>query len=171
MSTPVLTPPGRIIVRFILGQGLVSRGIAWWTNSLFSHVEFGTPEGTWIGAHDHGGIEERPANYSQPVREYIYAVPCSMETQTSALAWMRSQVGKTPYNFGDIGGLLFHVRKWVGSSKRRICSEFVILGLLQFFGAERVLNVLGTSWAAARITPETAHLAAVLVGHRIKTLG
>ena len=157
---------GKIIVRFIRNQGLISSAICFFTgSSLFNHCEFGTPEGTWIGARYKDGIQERPPGYCKPNREYVYEIPCTLKDQNDALEWMRSFVGKTPYDFTDITGLLLHDRRMVGSLKERICSQFVILGLLRFFGASRVLNVLSSPEAAALITPETAHLAAILVGN------
>lgn len=154
-----------IRVRFILNRGFTSRTIARVTGSLFSHVEFGTPDGTWIGAHIGDGIQERAANYCNPIREYVYEIPCTDAQQKTALCWMRSRIG-TKYNVKDIVGLLFQVRS-LRSPHRYICSQFVIDGLLEFFGAGRVLNVL-PEWAY-RITPETLHLSPLFVGCRVKS--
>jgi hypothetical protein len=154
-------------VRFIRGTGFVSWAIARVTGSLFSHVEFGTPEGTWIGAHIGGGIMERPANYCNPAREYVYEIPCSAVQAQEALTWMRSRIG-TKYNVLDIVGLLFQART-LCSAHRYICSQFCTAGLLEVFGAARVLNVL-TSWSF-RITPETLHLSPIFVGRCVKKKG
>ena len=156
-----------IRIRFIRGTGFVSDVIAHLTGSLFSHVEFGTPEGTWIGAHIGGGIQERPANYCKPAREYIYEIPCTAKQQTDALTWMRGQIG-TKYNVRDIVGLALQVRS-LRSPHEYICSQFCCDGLLRFFGAAAVLNVL-PEWVY-RITPETLHLSPILVGRRTKMRG
>jgi hypothetical protein len=149
-----------IRVRFITNDDFISRAICFVTNSLFCHVEFGTPDGTWVGAHDDGGVQERPANYCQPTREYVYEIPCTQQQQDDALAWMRSQIG-AKYNFLDILGLLLHNRK-LTTPRQVICSQFVSRGLLRFFGAARYLNVL--AGATYLVTPETAHLSPIFVG-------
>lgn len=154
-------------VRFILGRGFISWAIARVTGSQFSHVEFGTPEGTWIGAHASGGVQERPADYCKPVREYVYEIPCNGFEEYRALTWMRAKIG-TKYNIPDIIGLLFQVRA-LTSPNRLICSEFCALGLLSFFGAHRVLNVQD-GWAY-RVTPETLHLSPIFVGNLVKKVG
>src|SRR6185503_14990458 len=118
---------------------------------------FGTPEGTWIGAHIGGGIQERPANYCSPKREYVYEIPVGAEQEQGALRWMRSKIG-AKYNVADIVGLLFQVRS-LRSPQRYICSQFCTEGLLYIFGAPRVLNVQA-DWAY-RITPETLHLSPI----------
>lgn len=150
-----------IRIRFIASRGAVGWAIRKVTGSLFEHVEFGTPEGTWIGAHAVGGVQERPADYCTTTLEYVYDIPCTEEQQAELLAWARSQIG-TKYDFTDIVGLLIQNRS-LRSPHRYICSRFCTRGLLQIFGAMRVLNVL-EAWDY-RITPETLHLSPILVGH------
>lgn len=156
-----------IRVRFITQDGFISAAIRKMTGSLFSHCEFGTPEGTWIGAHLGDGIQERPANYCTPSREYVYEIPCTDEQAANALAWMRSKIG-TKYNTLDIVGLMLQARS-LQSPQRYICSEFCTEGLLVAFGSAKVLNVLN-SWAY-RITPEMLHLSPIFVGRRVKAKG
>lgn len=153
-----------IRIRFIRGTGFVSDAIARLTGSLFSHVEFGTPEGTWIGAHLRGGVQERPAGYCKPTLEYVYDVPCTNAQLADHLVWMRSRVG-AKYDVSDIVGLAFQVRK-LHKLNAYICSEFYALGMLRIFGPYRFLNVK-EAWAY-RITPETGHLSPLLAGHRVK---
>jgi hypothetical protein len=152
---------GLIRVRFIENRSLLSKGIAKWTGSLFSHCEFGTPQGTWIGALSHGGIQERPADYCRPSREYYYEVPCSDAREADLLWWARGKIG-TKYNTKDILGLLLQARG-LNSPSRMICSEFVVDGLLYVLSPSYVLNVSG-DWTY-RITPEEAHLSPLFVGH------
>lgn len=155
-----------IRVRFVASNTLLSRAICKVTGSLFGHVEFGTPEGTWIGALG-DGIQERAPNYAVPAREYVYEIPCSPEQQAQLLAWARSKIG-TRYNFVDIVGLLFQNRT-LHTPNRFICSQFCTEGLLEVFGAHRVLNVQ-REWAY-RITPETLHLSPLFVGHLVRRTG
>lgn len=151
-----------ITIRFINNSGFVSQAIAWVTNSLFCHVEFGTPEGTWIGAHSPGGVMERPADYCCPTLNYIYDIPCSQKQADALLKYARSAIG-CRYNYADILGLLFHTRKLTTPS-RVICSQFCTEALLSV--GIRPLNVLAQY--AYLITPETLHLSPLLIGHRRK---
>lgn len=154
-------------IRFVADSSFVGRSIRWVTNSLFQHVEFGTPAGTWIGAHDTGGIQERLANYADYSTEYVYEIPCTQSQLDQLLIWARSKIG-TPYNFLDILGLLFKARS-LSSPHRYICSQFCTDGLIRTFGAGRVLNVLqGYEYL---ITPETLHLSPLLVGRLVKKKG
>jgi hypothetical protein len=147
-------------VRFIACGGFVSRAILWMTNSLWSHVEFGTPEGMWLGAHAGSGIQERPADYCKPRLERVYEIPCTDEQLEELLRWARSQIG-VEYNYRDIVGLMVKNRT-LNSPKRFICSQFCTQGLLRVFGAKRVLNVM--SRYAYLVTPEMLHLSPLFVG-------
>jgi hypothetical protein len=155
-----------IRVRFIAQGTFVSAAIRKITGSLFSHVEFGTPEGTWIGAHLGGGIEERPADYCSPAREYVYEIPCTEEVEADALKWMRAKIG-TKYNTLDILGLMLHTRSLTGPGQY-ICSQFVTEGLLNTFGAPRVMNTLAL-WTYL-VTPEMLHLSPIFVGRSVKRM-
>ena len=156
-----------ICIRFVASPGFVGSAIRWVTNSLFEHVEFGTPEGTWIGAHIDGGIMERPADYAVESREYVYDIPCTDRQSALLLAWARARIG-TKYNTLDIVGLLFK-KRILTTPHRFICSQFCTEGLLYIFGAAKVLNVLqGYDYL---ITPETLHLSPILVGHLVKKRG
>lgn len=156
-----------IRIRFVTADGWISAGIRWVTNSLFSHVEFGTPAGTWIGAHADGGVMERPGNYCTPTREYVYEIPCSQAKLNDHLVRLRSKIG-TPYNKLDILGLLIKNRK-LTTPHQVICSQFMTDECLILWGAPGWLNVLpGYSYLT---TPEIDHLAPILVGHRVKKVG
>jgi hypothetical protein len=155
-----------ITVRFIANHTFLSWSIRRLTGSLFSHVELGTPEGTWIGALA-DGIKERPANYCNPFREYVYHIPCTQSALTHLLSTARMRIG-TPYNKMDIVGLALGLRRLVGK-KGEICSWFGTQELIDAFGADRVLNVL-PGWEY-RITPETLHLSPIFVGNLFSRKG
>lgn len=147
-----------IVIRFINGSDLIGKGIDWVTNSLWDHVEIQTPEGTYIGAHAGGGIQERPADYCTPTRERRYAIPCTDEQLATILASARKDIG-VPYDFLDIAGLLFHNRK-LHHDSREICSEFVYQKA--WVGGILMLNALPEY--SHLITPETLHLSPLLIG-------
>lgn len=154
-----------VTIRFINERGFVTWAISRVTNSLFSHVEFGTPEGTWIGAHSNGGVQERPGDYCKPSREYVYRIPCKREQSESLLKSIRGAIG-TPYNFKDIVGLLFHART-LTTKNRVICSQFCFIELCKV--GIRALNVLPDY--SHLVTPETLHLSPLLIGRMVKKVG
>ncbi len=155
-----------ITVRFIANHTFLSWSIRRLTGSLFSHVELGTPEGTWIGALA-DGIKERPANYCSPFREYVYHIPCTAQEQAYLLSTARAAIG-TSYNKMDIVGLALGLRKVVGK-KGEICSWFGVDELIKTLGARRVLNVL-PGWEY-RVTPETLHLSPIFIGNLLSRKG
>ncbi len=154
-------------VRFVTTDGFISKAIRWVTNSIFSHVEFGTPEGTWIGAHTGDGIQERPAKYSTLTREYVYEIPCTLRQQDEHLKRLRAAIG-TKYDNWDIVGLLLHDRK-LHTSNADICSKFATGELLNTFSAWKVLNVLPEF--TYLVTPEMLHLSPIFVGNLVKKVG
>lgn len=155
-------------VRFIENRGIVSRAIAWGTNSLFSHVEFGTPEGTWIGAHIKGGVRERPANYCHPRRDYRYSIPLPEgKTLAEWLASLRADIG-VEYDWLDIVGLAIHDRR-LHRPGRVICSEFVARKLSEFYGEGRVMNVARPYFYL--VTPEEIHLSPIFAGRLTRKIG
>lgn len=153
-----------ITIRFVDSGGWITSGINWETNSLWPHVEFGTPEGTWIGAHNPGGWQERPGDYCVPKREAIYDIPCMLSVQTAHLARIRSQIG-TKYNTLAILGMLIRNRK-LTSIHSVICSQGVTDEALILWGPHRYLNV--APGFTHLVTPEMVHLSPILVGHRRK---
>lgn len=146
-------------IRVINSSGFVSGMIDWETNSLWDHAEIQTETGTYIGAHDDGGVEERPADYCKPTRERRYSIPCSQTQLDRIMAYARSKIG-TPYDFKDILGLLFHDRK-LDSKGHDICSVFVLVSAMQ--GNINMLNVQeGYTYL---VTPEMLHLSPLLIGN------
>lgn len=154
-----------VTIRFIRTPGFVTDTICWVTTSLMDHVEFGTPEGTWIGAHSDGGVRERDADYCVPTQEWVYRIPCTTQQAEDLLTNARAAIG-TPYNFVGIVGLLFHLRKLtkVGTI---FCSQFCFYELDKV--GIYVLNVLPAF--AHLITPETLHLSPLLRGHLFRKVG
>jgi hypothetical protein len=156
-----------LTVRFIDEPGLVSRLIAWTTNSLWCHTEALSRDGrSWIGAHSGTGVEARPLAWCAPIRERSYALPVADEQYGHAMAWLESKVG-TPYSYGDIVGLAVHRRRLGARSHRVICSA-LMTELLMAAGL-RPLNVAeGFEYL---ITPETLHLSPLFIGRCIHAIG
>jgi uncharacterized protein YycO len=147
-----------LIIRLIDGTGFVSRAIDFIERGYLCHAEIGTPEGTWIGAHADGGVQERPANYCTPTRDLRYYVPVTDEQYERIMAFARSQIGK-PYDFSDIAGILLNA-DW-HKAGAWICSEFVVAACMA--GGLHLLNVeIGYTY---RITPDKVHLSPWLMGH------
>lgn len=154
------------VVRFINSDDFVSHAIDWVTNSLFDHVEMGTPEGTWIGAHAGSGIQERVANYCVPTRERRYALPCSDYQLATILASARRDIG-IPYNYEGIIGLLLHSRNFT-DEHRDFCSQWM-MKKSELFEDLALLNV-AAGWEYL-VTPETLHLSPKFRGHLVFSKG
>lgn len=145
-------------IRFINTGDFVSDGIDFVTNSLIDHTEIETEIGTYIGARDAGGVEERAADYCIPTWERRYSIPCTDEQLAQIMFYARSKIG-TKYDFTDIVGLLFHDRQ-LNSPDKLICSTFVLSSAQA--GGLGMLNVLPEF--DYLITPETLHLSSLLIG-------
>jgi hypothetical protein len=154
-------------IRFIGYSNFIGEVIQWSTNSIWAHTEIGTEAGTWIGARDQGGVEERPANYCTPDRERRYEIPITAEQDQKIMAFARSKIG-TPYNFEDIAGLFLHDRSITGKG-RYICSMFALECAMA--GGLEMLNVLDIPQYTALITPETLHLSPLLIGRCVYNFG
>jgi len=99
---------------------LVTKGIDKLTRSEISHVDFVTPEGTLIGAHITGGVQERPADYEKFGLRIQVIVPVTDWQQTAALEYARSKIG-TKYDAEDILGIAIGDSR-LHEAKDLICS-------------------------------------------------
>ena len=147
-----------IQLRFINGTGFVSNAIDWVTNSLWSHVEFITPDG-YLGAHAGSGIQLRPLDYCRPTRERRYAIPCTEAQRESILADATKDIGM-PYDLLDCVGLALHNRN-LTSLNKEICSEWVYRKLWN----QNILMLNCVEGFAHLITPEAIHLSPLLLNH------
>ncbi len=118
-----MPPSPFILIRVVDDPSIVTDLIDFAENGIWPHIEFGTPEGTWIGAHAGTGVQERPANYCSPKRERRYHIPCTEQQAAAILASVRQAIG-TPYDYLDILGIAFHLPN-LHSSHQLICSWFV----------------------------------------------
>lgn len=157
-----------ILSRFIKNTGFGSEVITLDTFSWYSHFEFGTPDRTWIGAHIKGGIQERPWDYCDPLREVHYAIPLASKAEEDAwLKTIRADIG-THYNVLGILGEALHIRQ-LNNPHDVDCSEWGTQKLIEKFGAPKVLNVLAKR--AYLITPEMLHLSPIFVGRMVYRKG
>ncbi len=144
-------------VRFITESGFVSWAIRRATNCVFSHVEIETPSGTFLGAHLHGGVQDRPSDYCKPTFERRYSIPVTDEQYARGMAFARSKIG-TNYNSLDILGLLFHAP--LTSPHALICSQFVFETFIEM--GMKPLNVLLSY--SFEVTPDILHLSPIFIG-------
>ncbi len=105
----------------LCGRG-VTIGIEKLTRSEISHVDFVTPEGTLIGAHSDGGVQERPADYEKFGLRIRVTIPVSEANAQAALAYARSKIG-TKYDHKDIVGIALGDAR-LYDPKELICSCF-----------------------------------------------
>lgn len=155
-----------ILVRFITERAVISDDIRFVTHAPTdapSHVEFGLPDGSWLGAHIDGGVRVRPYAYTTPSWEMRYGLTYPPEVEAAIMRFVAAQIGK-PYDTLGIAGILFN-RDW-HSRDHWFCSELVLAA----FEAAGVylLNVIpGRSY---RIDPERLHLSTRLIGHGLSLI-
>ena len=151
-----------LVIRFIHEPDLVSKLIAWETDSLFVHCEgLSWDEKSWIGAHAGTGVQARPLDWCKPTFERRYALPVESPQWDRAMAWLETRVGE-PYDYADIVGLALHSRKGA-SDHEIICSALMIEWMWQA-GLEPLNCREG--WAYL-ITPESLHLSPLFIGKGI----
>lgn len=141
-----------LIIRFVKTKDLIADIIALDTFSIFDHTEAKSRSGGWIGAHADGGFQDRPFNYSDPIRDYQYSLTVTQAQYDKAQNWAESKIG-TSYNFANILGLLIHNREF-DNKHELICSQAMVL----FLEAAELKPLNVTPAAAHLITPETLHL-------------
>jgi len=81
-----------IKLRCIEEAGIASDLIDWKEGGKFSHVEFILPEG-YLGSRFNGGVQIRPFDYCNPVREAIMSVELGVEKESAILTWAKAQIG------------------------------------------------------------------------------
>lgn len=107
--------------RFVNSKGFLGTMIDLLSDGEVDHTE--TDSGTgWLGAHDVGGIQNRPYDYMTPDREFIFEVEVPDTIYSEGIKWAMGQIG-TPYNFGAIAGIMFHDEK-LTQKGHKICSQF-----------------------------------------------
>lgn len=149
-----------IRVRFISDHKIGSSIIQWFSNSKFSHCEFGLKDGTWLGARIKGGVQDRAADYCNPTTEYIYDIPCTTVQYKKFLSIIKKAIG-TKYAWKNIIGIAIR-NKRIRSVNGFICSQFLIEVLTKVLGENKVLN--SSLLYDGFLTPEEANLSPIFVG-------
>lgn len=154
-----------LTIRFIDGTDLVSKLIAWTTNSLWVHTEaLSRDRKSWIGAHSGTGVQARPINWCKPSLERQYAISVTQQQYDTAMDWLESKIG-CPYNYVDIVGLALHKR--IGASERQIICSALMLEFMMHGGLMPLNCLSGFSFL---ITPETLHLSPLFIGKCVYSL-
>ena len=148
-------------VRFITEADPISFAIRKVTRSLISHVDLGTPEGTWIGAHAIGGVQERPADYCKPTWTRTYDLKVGDAQLAKALSIARAKIG-SKYDFATTLGILFDCDRSTDGTED--CSMFLFEVLLAI--GIQALNVL--PHFSNLVTPEMLHTSTIWIGKEAK---
>jgi len=96
--------------------------ICWYSNSKYSHVDIGLPDGTFLGSRYYGGVQIRPNNYLVPKEELWLGQELGIK-EVDLLAWAKSHIGD-PYNWKGIYSFAFDTNWRVKNSW--LCSTFVL---------------------------------------------
>ena len=97
--------------QFVLGRGLSSKVIAWYSSGHFSHVDIILPDGRLLGARSDApggtrtGVQIRPAFYEKWNQRVIMGIETSVDQERSFYDFLMPQVGK-PYDSTAIWGFV-----------------------------------------------------------------
>lgn len=102
-----------IKLSFVMGAGLSSKTIAWFSAGGFSHVDYILDSGMRLGARSDitgqgmdevdPGVQIRPANYEEWSKEVQICIPCTNQQKSDYEAFLKLQLGK-PYDKTAIWG-------------------------------------------------------------------
>src|SRR5271170_2382154 len=86
--------------RFVNSKDFIGGAIDFLSDGDVDHTETDSGSG-WLGAHDVGGIQNRPYDYMIPSREFVFSVEIPDDIYQAGMAKAMEQIG-TLYNFGAI---------------------------------------------------------------------
>lgn len=115
-----------IRLQFVLGTGISSQAIAWFSAGSFSHVDAILPSGLLIGARSDAvggmppGVQMRPAFYEKWKRRVVMSLSVTPDKERKFYEFLMAQIGK-PYDSTAIWGFAAG-RDW-RSADSWICSE------------------------------------------------
>lgn len=149
-----------ITLQFVLGGGISSSSIAWFSQGHFSHVDAVLSDGSLLGARSDvirplqpdgsrgapipAGVQIRPPDYEKWKKQTRFSIPC---TQTQYVFWesfLRAQLTKS---YDKMAILAFVTDRNWRESDTWICSE------LQSAALEAANIVPQLYLAANKITP------------------
>lgn len=144
----MITPS--IQLQFVLGRGVSSRAIAWFSQGHFSHVDAVLSDGSLLGARSDvvggkpAGVQIRPPNYEKWQKQTRFTIPCTAGQYGAWEAFLLKQEG-LPYDHMAILAFVTN-RNW-RESDAWICSE------VQSGALEAASVVPQLYLAANKITP------------------
>lgn len=120
-----------VYLQFVLGAGIPSRAIAWFSSGPFSHVDLVLDDGRLMGARSDvikmpsgavvpAGVQIREPNYERWKERVVMKLPCTELQKQSVIAFNLSQEGK-PYDKTAIWGFMAG-RDW-RKQDQWFCSE------------------------------------------------
>ncbi len=115
-----------IRLQFVLGKGVSSKTIAWFSAGHFSHVDIVLPDNRLLGARSdapggtRSGVQIRPPFYEKWDERVVMSMETSLAQERSFYDFLMPQVGK-PYDSTAIWGFVAG-RDW-RSDDAWYCSE------------------------------------------------
>ena len=98
-----------IRLQFVLGRGICSAAIAWFSAGTFSHVDAVLPDGYLLGARSDRiggkapGVQIRPPGYEKWKSRVVMTLAVDRDTEAAFLRFLNAQIDK-PYDSTAIWG-------------------------------------------------------------------
>lgn len=121
-----------ITLQFVMGGGISSKAIAWFSSGVFSHVDCVLPNGTLLGARSDAvggappGVQIRPPGYETWKLRYKMSLKVDPRKEDNFYTFLHKQIGK-PYDKTAIWGFASG-RDW-RENDSWFCSELQSAGL------------------------------------------
>src|SRR5271170_1819481 len=121
-----------IRLQFVLGRGISSQAIAWFSAGHFSHVDAILKDGTLLGARSDQigsippGVQIREPFYEPWKERCVMSIPATAQKQTAFTEFLYDQLGK-PYDSTAIWGFASG-RDWRADDSW-FCSELMTAAL------------------------------------------
>ena len=131
-----------ITLQFVSDDSIASDLIAWYTRSIYTHVDIVRPDGWLLGARANGGVKVRSPTYRTFKRKKRFVTTLSTEQETKFWNAATAQIGK-PYDWTGIVAFIAdrnwrHPDHWFCSELVAWCFEQAGVPLLRVAGADKV---------------------------------
>lgn len=122
----------KITLRFKRGDSWLTGGIGFDERFWATHVEAVMPDGRYLGAHLHGGVQMLLPDYDEGKwkKQLFVDLPCTEAQQKAHHDYLIRRIG-TPYDWMAIVGFAAHLGSEWHTTNHMICSALIHVSLRQ----------------------------------------